>query len=107
MYKGVLLRVVPFILAFAAGLFIASFFVAIAFPNFNWQSGRRWDRRGELHRLRIENHELKRTNQGLRQQVDELRLSTPDVDALGEVAPPTNFEIPPPPPAPRAPRYVK
>ena len=34
-YKGLLKRIVPFFLTFAAGLFIASFFVTIARPSFN------------------------------------------------------------------------
>jgi len=60
-------RVIPFFLTFAAGLFIASFFVTIAAPSFqfknrNWKRNhRQYDRQMELEnqRLREENMRLK------------------------------------------------
>ena len=65
--KGFVKRIIPFFLTFAVGLFIASFFVSIAAPNFqfkrsNWKRNhRQYDRQMELEiqRLREENMRLK------------------------------------------------
>ena len=72
--KGFIKRVVPFFLTFAVGLFIASFFVTIAAPRFefkrNWKKNhRQYDRQRELEiqSLREENMRLKNEAQ---QKVD-------------------------------------
>lgn len=65
--QGFLKRVVPFFLTFAAGLFIASFFVTIAAPTFQFKNRgwkahhRQYDqqREAEIQRLRDENMRLK------------------------------------------------
>lgn len=99
-YKGLIKRAVPFFLTFAAGLFIASFFVTIASPSFNFRRGSNKHR--EVKELRIENQELRRTNSDLRRELDELRHQTVDVNAV-PVFPPFDVDAmpPPPPPAPR------
>ena len=62
--KGFFKRVAPFFLTFAVGLFIASFFVSIAAPNFRFRRGinkhREYDRQREteLRQLRIEKSRL-------------------------------------------------
>ena len=109
-YIGIFKRIVPFFLTFAAGLFIASFFVTIASPNFNFRRGSHKHR--EMQRLRSENEELKRNACELRKQNEQLRKSaleseiepTLDFPAFESDAPP-----PPPPPrkAPRNPRFDK
>ncbi len=65
--KGFVKRVLPFFLTFAVGLFIASFFMTIAAPTFQFQNRgwrrnhRQYDRQRELEiqRLREENMRLK------------------------------------------------
>ena len=94
--KGFTKRVLPFILTFAVGLFIASFFVSIAAPSFQFPS--RSNRRNhkeqdrlrdlEIQRLRDENYRLK--NQ---QTMD---LENADFQNL-------KYSVPPPPPMPLAP----
>ncbi len=58
-------RIAPFALALALGLFVASFFVTVAAPNFNFKRGRfnkhrEYDRQreAELRQLRIEKSRL-------------------------------------------------
>lgn len=75
--KGFAKRVLPFFLTFAVGLFIASFFVTIAapsfqFPNRGWRKNhRQYDRQREIEiqRLREENMRLKTEAQ---QRYDEV-----------------------------------
>lgn len=102
LYKGVLKRVLPFFLTFAAGLFIASFFVSIASPSFNFP--RRSHKYREMHRLRMENQDLRKSNSELRRQLEDARRNT-------EVTPSADFDFyvppPPPPPAPRASRFER
>ena len=65
--KGFVKRVLPFFLTFAVGLFIASFFVTVAAPSFQFQNRswkrnhRQYDRQREIEiqRLREENVRLK------------------------------------------------
>ena len=97
LFLGVLKRVVPFFLTFAAGLFIASFFISIAKPSFNFP--RKSVKHREIHRLRDENRELKRSNRELRRQMKEMRKNTELRFENDSDLP--NFEPPPPPPPPR------
>lgn len=108
--KGIFKRVLPFLLTFAAGLFVASFFVTVAAPEFNFRSKRAAYRFGENQRLRIENRELRDTVDRQRREIEQLRRQTmtswghPDIL---EAVPPVELDVPSPPPPPRAPRYVK
>jgi len=102
--KGFIKRVFPFFLTFAVGLFIASFFVTIAAPSFNfknraWKKNhRKYDRQREveINRLREENMRLK--NQLADSERREFTVH-PAFD--GELA------VPPPPPIPVAPTRGK
>ena len=94
-YKGLIKRLVPFFVTFAAGLFIASFFVTIATPSFNFRRGP--GRFGEMQRLRSENQELKRTNGELRRQVEELRINTVSAENFTLDGFPLETDAPPPP----------
>jgi hypothetical protein len=69
-FIGVLKRVIPFFLTFAAGLFIASFFVTIAAPFEGVRKDRshKW---GKYNRLKVENERLKRENCRLKKELDE------------------------------------
>ena len=114
--QGFLKRVVPFFLTFAAGLFIASFFVTIAAPTFQfknrgWRNNhRQYDRQreAEIQQLREENMRLKNeahqqsgrvtgtfkmNKDGSVRQVEKLEINGMSVDTL----------VPPPPPAPLTP----
>ncbi|NOT47135.1 MAG: hypothetical protein HOP17_05225 [Acidobacteria bacterium] len=90
-------RVLPFFLTFAAGLFIASFFVSISSPSFNFP--RKNNRHREERQLRIENDGLQRENADLRRQLEEAGLKTGSFTVGSEVFEADNAP-PPPPPAP-------
>ncbi len=63
--KGFFKRIVPFFLTFAVGLFIASFFVTVAAPNFRFNNGLR--RHREYHRaMEFENQRLREENARLK-----------------------------------------
>jgi len=100
--KGLIKRVLPFFLTFAVGLFIASFFVTVAAPSFQFPNRGERRRHQEYHRqMEFENQRLKEENLRLRQNMSEredeaiYELSS---DGLGGAPMP-----PPPPPAPPAP----
>ena len=91
---GVFKRVVPFLLTFAVGLFIASFFVTLMAPNFG--GFRRQSRLREFRHVRVENDDLRRENarqqaeiENLKRQLEASRAA--DIDM---------FTVPPPPPVP-------
>ena len=98
----VLKRVLPFVIALAIGLFVASFFVDIM-PRFNVRDYR-IQRCNQLQILTIENNELRRQNQELRDQIDSFRRSADMQNRFPRVEPqPLRFNPPPPP----APRYIR
>ncbi len=65
-YPNLLKRIVPFVLALALGLFVASFFVSVAAP-FRFK-GRAFVRKmkEENRLLKIENEDLKRRNEEMK-----------------------------------------
>ena len=97
--KGFAKRILPFFLTFAVGLFIASFFVSIAAPSFQFpsRSSRRnhkeYDRQRELEVQRLRDENLRLRNQ------QTIELDTADFRSLENAVPP----LPPMPPAPPAP----
>jgi hypothetical protein len=95
---GIFKRVVPFLITFAAGLFIASFFITIAAPNFG--NSRRQSKFRELRQVRMEVEELRRERCKLKEEIETLRQERITIHAnepLGEV---DVFAVPPPPPVP-------
>jgi hypothetical protein len=82
-------RIIPFLLTFILGLFVASFFVSIM-PSFKFRKNK-CGKRHEFHRLYHENQRLEREKQRLQQKLDEtermILLEAP---------------VPPPPPMPPA-----
>ncbi|MDQ3133064.1 MAG: hypothetical protein M3Q99_20220 [Acidobacteriota bacterium] len=94
---GLVKRFVPFLLTFAIGLFIASFFISIAAPSFQFKN-RGWKQR--------ENYRLKQENQRLRQRVERLerekRMTVSEFEMNLDVPPPPMPPMPPPPPRMRA-----
>jgi len=119
--QGFLKRVVPFFLTFAAGLFIASFFVTIAAPTFQFKNRgwrvnhRQYDRQREveIQQLREENMRLKSEAQ---LKVDKFtgtyQMSKDGSAKLLKYEATINGEriddlVPPPPPAPLAPSRLR
>jgi hypothetical protein len=107
-------RVLPFFLTFCVGIFIASFFVSIAAPNFQFNRGRRkhqqYDRMMELEnqRLREENARLKAEAQAMVKNSEfsfemdkdgsvkriQRMEATFDTDSLDDLVPPPPTIIP-------------
>ncbi len=63
-------RVAPFFLTFAVGLFIASFFVTVAAPNFQFRRG--LNKHQQYHRrIESENQQLREENNRLKNRLAE------------------------------------
>ena len=105
-YIGLFKRIIPFVLTFAAGLFIASFFVSLAMPGANWRSGRRFNKQQEMRRLQAEVDTLREKNRLLEMQNEQLQRNirdwSPEVDL--PVVPPFEFDEHHPPKRPKQPR---
>ena len=96
--KGLIKRVLPFFLTFAVGLFIASFFVTVAAPSFQFPNRGERRRHQEYHRMmEMENQRLKEENLRLKQN----QLNSAD-DEIYELSS-DGLNVPLPPPAPPAP----
>jgi hypothetical protein len=107
-YTGLLKRVIPFVLTFAAGLLLASLFVSIT-PNFRgWQTDYRGGRKcHEKRKLAIENQDLRERLRATELEVRGLRQSFPDNDAefvIPNAVPPVEFDAYHPPKPPRKPK---
>ncbi len=99
--KGFVKRVVPFFLTFAVGLFIASFFVSIAAPNFQFR--RDFRKHSEYHRtMESKIQRLTEENARLKRELSERERRE-----MTSYAFENDFDIPPPPPMPPAPPRVK
>jgi hypothetical protein len=93
-------RFVPFFLTFAFGLLVASFFVSVAAPSFQFK---RDGKHGRYYRLKCENEKLRRENMRLERRLAERRAAETEYMGLDVPPPP----MPPmPPPAPVAPRRI-
>ena len=108
-YTGLFKRFVPFVLTFAAGLFLASFFVSIGLPTSRWRVERRYNRFQEMQQLRLENDRLSDQLRDARLQNEQLRQNSHDMSVFGEIPmiPPVDFEEHHPPPPPRRPDQPK
>lgn len=100
---GFIKRLLPFVAAFAVGIFVASFFVDLSKPRFG--GGPRWraKRYHEMQQLRIENEELRNENLRLRNQIETLNMNFTPLrhPEIGELPMVHAEEMPPPPPAPK------
>ncbi len=101
-FIAILKRVAPFILTFAAGLFIASFFVTIAAPNFNGFK-RNPSKYREFKRVKGDLEQLRREKARLEVEIEMLK-SQRDLFERENFAPPSPFhnELPMAPAPPRA-----
>ena len=101
-YTGLFKRILPFFLTFAAGLFVASFFVSVT-PDFNWQNTRPSYRSRECRHMKVELRELREENERLKQQI-EVRTTIYAMDWQNSV-PPVPVEAPQPPLPPKYHRH--
>jgi len=93
-FRSLIKRIAPFALTFAIGLFIASFFVTVAAPNFQFRRG--FNRHREMdRRMQMENDRLREENERLKNRLLEMEKR----DWVLEPA----FDVPPPPQPPVAP----
>ena len=92
MFVALLKRFAPFFITFALGLFIASFFVSIAAPQFGFRRYRAMRQCQEMQRLRFENDQLRQ----------ELQTQQTKTVVIREVRGDFNDLIAPPPPPPVA-----
>ena len=108
LYSGLFKRVIPFVLTFAAGLFIASFFVSLALPSVGgWRSERRFGKCHRARHLEKENMEMQERLRVLEIENQRLRQHSSDwsdSDLINAV-PPVAVEAPHPPPPPRRPKH--
>lgn len=100
-FSSIVLRAVPFLLTFTAGLLIASIFVPISAPSFSsnsrFESYRKHDRhkKSNWRQMKAENEELKYKNQRLEDQVEELQRQ---LELKGvEFDEANSLDVPPPP----------
>lgn len=84
-------RVAPFVLTFAVGLFVASFFVTVAAPSFQFDRGFRRHRECE-RRMQFENRQLREENDRLMRQLQEANKRDWVLDE--------SLDLPAPPPPP-------
>lgn len=70
-FVSIIKRVAPFVLTFAVGLFIASFFVTVAAPSFKFNRG--FSKHRQYHRrIEAENQRLREENLRLKNRVSEM-----------------------------------
>lgn len=89
-------RIIPFAAALALGLFVASFFVTVAAPRFNFK--RNHENRG-FRKMRS----LERDNQRLQEQIKQQQLRIEELETGRTIYLENNFdgsEFPVAPPAP-------
>ncbi len=97
--KGFAKRFLPFFLTFAVGLFIASFFVSIAAPSFQFPNrGSKRKHREEDLRRDLEIQTLREENLRLKSQQTD--WDNADYQNLKYMPPPPMPLAPPAPPAP-------
>lgn len=87
-------RFFPFFVTFAAGLLVASFFVTISAPKFNF---------GKRHEGRYKNRYYKNENERLKRENERLKRELAEKDAMNMSDEIMLLEVPPPPPMPPAP----
>lgn len=94
-YTGFLKRSVPFFLTFAAGLFIASFFVSIAAPNFNLRKNRA-NKTHDCKRVNKELKQLRDDNLRLTAEIEQMQREAVDREALYDAPLMLDLNVPPP-----------
>ena len=107
-YTGLLKRIIPFLVTFAAGLFIASLFIPLSFSRFG-SDDRQHKRAMEFQQMQMELDQVREENLRLRAEIEAHRgWSSNFDDAEYPPIPPVpafDGDVPAPPPAPRTPRH--
>lgn len=103
---AIIKRFLPFFLTLVVGLFIASFFVSVAAPRFEFRRG--WRGHRDCQRLKWENRRLQEQNENLKRRNTQLESEGVGIGSAGfngdiNVPPPP---LPPAPPAPPKPLSV-
>lgn len=80
-FIGIIKRVIPFFLTFAAGLFIASFFVTLSAPSFEGVRKSRSDRHGKKH-CKSENERLRAENERLKSELELMKQTNHEINEL-------------------------
>lgn len=76
-FVSIVKRVAPFVLTLAVGLFIASFFVTVAAPNFQFKRG--MSKHRQYHRrIEAENQRLREENLRLKNQISTMEAEKRD-----------------------------
>lgn len=96
--KSFVKRFIPFFLTFGFGLLVASFFVSVAAPSFQFK---REGRHGKYYRMKCENDKLRRENIRLERRLAERNAAETKFMSLDVPPPPMPPMPPPPPPVPR------
>jgi len=96
LYIGVLKRFVPFVITFAAGLFLASFFVSLAVPSFPRNERRHKRGHYQYRQMQVEYENLRLENERLKRELEVHRLESNHFE-LPSVPPVDLREVPPPP----------
>jgi hypothetical protein len=78
-FIGIIKRVIPFFLTFAAGLFIASFFVSLSAPSFESMRKSRSERHGKKH-CKSDNERLRAENERLKSELELLRQTNLEIN---------------------------
>lgn len=97
MSKCLLKRIIPFAAALTLGLFVASFFVTVAAPRFNFK-------RNHSSRKYRNSRSLERDNQRLQEQIRQQQIRIEELETRRTIEFENSFEIPPPPMPVAAPR---
>ena len=72
-------RIVPFVLAIALGLFVASFFVTVGFPKVKFErSSSRYKRAEEMRRIQVERNALQQERDALQLEKEMMQLKVED-----------------------------
>ncbi len=91
--RNIIKRIIPFLLTFSAGLLVASFFVTVAAPRFQFNK-----RSGKYNKCRYyknENERLRRENERLKRELAEREAMDSEYHF--------SLDVPPPPPMPPMP----
>lgn len=99
LYTGFIKRILSFALTFAAGLFIASFFMPIGMPG----SRHRERRQNEMREMRIEVEQLRKEKCELRRQLEEAKSNPTTWEEPLNLDGDAEMMAPVPPPVPVAP----
>jgi hypothetical protein len=110
-YTGLFKRIIPFVLTFAGGLFLASIFVPVGLPTSRMRVERNFSRHPETQQLRRDVDNLREKCRALEAENEELRRTLGDVDfVIPDAVPPVDFEAhhpPQPPPPPSQPKRMR